>query len=153
MKRPMLLAVLAVAAIALIARATPGAAAEAVPFLAAMEWTRTSEPGPDITAVGTGNATHLGDCTGVTEVTRWYDEESGVFRAHADTTLAGPQGDQIFLEVDQVWNAEKDRWEGTYVITDGTGKFEGASGYGENKGKITSTPGVTVAEFEGVIIY
>ncbi|MGI6418162.1 MAG: hypothetical protein ACOX1P_21115 [Thermoguttaceae bacterium] len=153
MRRFMLSATLAVAAIALLVSAAAIYATEELPFKATLEWTRTSDPGVvPMTLVGTGNATHVGDCTGVNEVTMWVDE-SGVLRGHATPTITDTQGDQIFLEVDQVWNEEKGRWEGTYWITGGAGKFEGASGSGANKAKPTATPGVSVAEFEGTIIY
>lgn len=153
MRRSMFSAALAVAAIALLVSAAAATAAEDRVFKATIEWTFVSRSADGvITLVGTGNATHVGNCTGVNEVTMWVDD-SGVYRGHAIPTIADTQGDQIFLEVDQVWNEEKGRWEGTYTITGGTGKFEGASGSGANKAKPTATPGVSVAEFEGTIIY
>jgi len=148
----MILAVLTVSAVALMLTTTPATASEGEPFRATMEWTRVAGPPGVVTLEGTGNATHLGCCTGVNEVTMWVDGD-GVLRAHATPTLTDTQGNQISLDIDQVWNGPKGRWEGTYTITGGTGKFEGATGSGANKAKPTSTPGVSVAEFEGIISY
>jgi len=153
MKRYCLSGMLAVAAIGLLLAASPVSADEELPFKATMEWTMIPPPGPVLTFAGTGNATHVGYCTGVNTVTSWWDPESQVYRAHATPTIMDTQGNQIFLDVNQVWNWAKGRWEGTYDIVGGTGKFEGASGYGQNKAKPTSTPGVSVAEFEGIIIF
>lgn len=151
MKRYCLSAMLAVAGIGLILTASPANAGEELPFKATLEWTRV--PGPGIALQGTGNATHVGRCTGVNTVTIWWDEENQVYRSHATPTIMDTRGDQIFFDVNQVWNAAKGRWEGTYLIVGGTGKFEGVAGFGANKSKPTSTPGVSVAEFEGIIIF
>ncbi len=135
MRRFMLSATLAVAAIALLVSAAapsmpPRSCRSRRPWngqgQAIPAWCRT------MASLAPATRPTSGDCTGVNEVTMWVDE-SGVLRGHATPDHRHP-GDQVFLEVDQVWNEEKGRWEGTYWITGGAGKFE-ARQAGANKAK------------------
>jgi hypothetical protein len=152
MKRSMLFAVVAVSAIALVLQAIPASAVEGRAFKATMDWTPVSGEWAHQWLTGTGNAIHLGPCTGEAEAWLWWDDEAGVYRSHVTNTLTNASGDQVSLEINEVYRRDKGRWEGTYTITGGAGEFEGASGSGTDVTK--STPATEVHnELEGTIVY
>ena len=74
------------------------------------------------TVTGSGTATHMGTYTRLEHVTIAGGSVSG------DITLTDvPSGDQIFIEYEGHFVSGNDI-EGTYEITGGTGRFDGATG-------------------------
>jgi len=82
------------------------------------------EQGNCFTIVGTGIATHLGDVVVINEICQYG------FRAVNHNTLVAANGDELYSVRHTEWNADTQRFEGTFIIVGGIGRFEGATGGG-----------------------
>lgn len=132
-----------------------------VPFQATVSETFTAAPCGTahmcITAVGTGQAAHLGEVAesaGVVIDLNPADAQNGCAPETRTTTLTASNGDTITMSFTG-WTcpATSDAHD-DYVITGGTGRFEGASGSGHEYNVHTFTgPGVGVATvtYDGTI--
>jgi hypothetical protein len=158
LKRILLLAIIPVLAVAVTATVLflrmPRASAESlVPFHASVSETFTAAPcGPSsrcITAVGEGQALHLGaineNATIVVD-TNPAHAQNGCLPETRHTTLTAANGDQITLYGTGWTCAATSDAHDNYTITGGTGRFQGASGSGNEYNTHTFTgPGVGVA--------
>ena len=159
-KRVLLMASLPALAIVLalgilILRPSHASAATLVPFQASVSEHYTAGPCGQglvcIHATGTGQATHLGEVTEVATVlvdVKPADRQNGCAPETRTTTLTAANGDTItmygtgFTQCSPTSNEAHD----TYSITGGTGRFQGASGSGNESNTHTFTgPGVGVA--------
>jgi len=80
-----------------------------------------------------GNLTHLGAVTGTAEVhwTLVSLDPLVLEPAGADITLVAADGDELYLEHDAgEWDPDTATSTADFVITGGTGRFEGATGGG-----------------------
>jgi hypothetical protein len=157
-KRIVLLAIVPVLAVAvalslLILRPSHASAESLVPFHATVSETFTAAPcGPTsrcVTAVGHGQATHLGEITEHATIvvdTNPADVQNGCAPETRTTTFTATNGDTITTHGSGFsCNAISDAHD-NYVITSGTGRFAGASGNGSEYNVHTFTgPGVGVA--------
>jgi hypothetical protein len=114
--------------------ATPSASAsDQVPFRAAFSTEFTSVFVPpsflSIAVTGQGNASHMGETSAVTD-NQVVNLEDG--SATATYTLTGANGDTVVLEmIFQVTEIPGGvSFEGSYTVTGGTGRFDGATGDG-----------------------
>lgn len=73
---------------------------------------------------GSGNATHIGEITVQGAVRVFGDRSTSSIR------LTGPEGDSVLMESDSTYDPDLGHFIGVYIITDGTGRFEDATGYG-----------------------
>ena len=100
---------------------------------------------PNLEAVATGQATHLGRFT--REETLVLGE-GGSLSGTIEFTAA--DGDELFVAVTGGFTSA-DTAEGTYTITGGTGRFDGASGTATFRGTLE---GLAIhVEFSGTIDY
>ena len=143
----------ALAVFALLGLASP-AAADEVPFkgeIQAVESTDLQFPELFVDASGSGNATQLGRFTVTYELE--VDLLSGAASGSAHFIAAN--GDSLFTEVSgqgsPTENAEVSSIVETYTITDGTGRFAGASGSFVLKRLLNMATGNTSGSFEGTI--
>jgi hypothetical protein len=129
-------------------------AATLVPFQASVSETYTAAPcGPSsvcITAVGTGQATHLGAITEDASVVidlNPADQHNGCAPETRTTTLTAANGDTITMSGTGFTRCPgSSEANDSYVVTGGTGRFQGASGSGSDSNTHTFTgPGVGVA--------
>lgn len=106
--------------------AQPVGADECVPFMAsgAGDGQIVDTRGNCFTIVGTGSATHMGEVALYIEVCQYG------FRAESERILTAADGDKLYLSTETFWNEENQRFEGTFTIDGGTGRFEGATGGG-----------------------
>jgi hypothetical protein len=131
----------ALAAGLVLALASP-ARADCHPFEATGIGVTVSTHGNEATDVLEGTATGLGDWTGVA------DRVTHGTKVQISTTMTAADGDQLFFEIEGTEGA--DGFSGTYTITGGTGRFEGATGSGSNTA--TSNPdGTFTMVFDGTI--
>lgn len=107
---------------------------------------------------GTGQVSHLGKVTVVFEHCTQADFQTGTF----------PYEDGVFKLIaangDELWgtygngtsalvSATEVRWQDTFVLDGGTGRFAGASGGGAEWGTTHAETGYTEYEQDGVIVY
>jgi hypothetical protein len=158
LKRALLIAILPVLAVvvvtaALIVHPSHASAESLVPFQASVSETYTAAPCGQwsrcITAVGQGQATHLGEITENATVvvdTNPADAQNGCAPETRTTTLTAANGDQIMMSgTGFSCNATSDAHD-NYVISGGTERFQGASGSGNEYNVHTFTgPGMGVA--------
>ncbi|HET9681270.1 MAG TPA: hypothetical protein VFP19_04460 [Candidatus Limnocylindrales bacterium] len=153
----------AFAAVAVLAVAsTPSGvlAGSLVPFHLTVSETFTAAPcGPSsrcITAVGSGEATHLGAVSEHATVvvdTNPADAQGGCAPEARTTTLTAANGDTVTM-TGSGWSCPTGDAHDDYVITGGSGRFQGASGSGSEVNSHTFTgPGVGVASvtYDGTI--
>lgn len=114
-----------IVALALLGLAWPASATQTVKFQASGTFARQSVQGSNIVVANTGVASPGGKFSG-TFVGR---ETPGNGVRGVCTWNFGPSDSVTFDQVMQ-FNQTTRRYEGTYVITGGTGKFAGASGSG-----------------------
>lgn len=100
---------------------------------------------------GTGNATHLGKFTVHYDIVLNLQTQTGTGTA----TFVAANGDQLFTNnsatVSPTGNPNENRLDETYVVTGGTGRFEGASGqFGGIRFANTAT-GLSWGSFSGEI--
>lgn len=116
---------LSLVGVGLVMLAVPAVAGEDLPFELTIETgQRINEKGNTWTTVGTGHATHMGAVTFVVEVKHYGD------RAESWRTIEAADGDLLFLYSETQYDDDLGRFVGTYTITGGTGRFEGATGSG-----------------------
>lgn len=138
---------------ALLARPSQAAAASLVPFHASVSETFTAAPcgvmSRCITAVGHGQAEHLGEVTEHAIVVvdmNPADLQHGCAPETRATTLTAANGDVIMLYGTGLTCPATSDAHDSYTITGGTGRFQGASGSGAETNAHTFTgPGVGVA--------
>jgi hypothetical protein len=130
--------------------ALPAAADEPLPFRGAADemLTDVAPLGPNLlllTVTATGEATHLGQFTGIEEVVLNL----------ADGTFAGTRvfvaanGDRLYADVEGAFTSATTA-EGTFTFTGGTGRFRDASG--EADFEVVTSDGIDLAlTFEGTI--
>jgi hypothetical protein len=130
----------ALAAWLVLTLASP-ARAECYPFQATGMGGTVSTHGNEATDVLEGTATGLGDWTEVADrITRGTKVQISATMTFADG--------ELFLDIEGTEGA--DGFSGTYTITGGTGRFEGATGSGSNTA--TSNPdGSFTVVFDGTI--
>ena len=134
------LALLAVLVLALMPRAA-GAAAHEVPFSAAFTTEFESAvvfPIAHISVTGDGYGLHMGRSTAVTT-----DQSVNLITGEgaATYTLTAANGDTVVLSLEFTiaFQPTGVTFEGTYVVTGGTGRFAGATGSGSASGSATFT--------------
>jgi len=158
-KRTLLIAIVPVlvvllAATALVLRPSSASAGELVPFHATVSETFTAAPCGQwsicIKTVGNGQATHLGEITENATVVidiNPADAKNGCAPETRITKLTAANGDTITMSGTGVTrcgapNSAND----SFVVTGGTGRYQGASGSGTEHNTHTFTgPGVGVA--------
>jgi hypothetical protein len=124
------LSLMAMAALALTTQ--PAQADKQVPFRAAFTTEFESVvqfPIAHINVIGEGKATHLGKATAVTT-----DQEVNLITGQttATYTFTAANGDTVVLEMEfqTTFLLGGVTFEGTYAVTEGTGRFAGATGSG-----------------------
>jgi hypothetical protein len=131
----------ALAAWLVLALASP-ARADCYPFEATGIGVTVSTDGHEATDVVEGTAPGLGHWTAVA------DRVTHGTKVQISTTMTAADGDLLFLDIEGTEGA--DGFSGTYTITGGTGRFEGATGSGSNTA--TSNPdGTFTVVFDGTI--
>jgi hypothetical protein len=165
-KRILLLAIVPVLAVAvtlsvLLLRPSHAAASSLVPFHASVSETYTAAKCGQwslcITAVGTGQATHLGEVTEHATVVvdiNPADAQNGCAPETRTTTFTTANGDTLTMHGTGFSCAATSDAHDDYSITGGTGRYQGASGSGNEYNVHTFTgPGVGVATvtYEGTI--
>lgn len=165
-KRALLIAIVPILAVVLAATFlilhTSSASAESqVPFKATVSETFTAAPCGQwsrcITAVGHGRATYLGEITENATVVvdiNPADLQNGCAPETRTTTFTGANGDTITMHGTGLSCAATSDAHDNYTITGGTGRFQGASGSGNEYNVHTFTgPGVGVATvtYDGTI--
>jgi hypothetical protein len=137
---------LSLAALTLAAAPASTQAHEQVPFMPfkasfATWFVATMDPTlpiSHITVVGLGQATHLGRSIAFTDN---QDVNVVTGATTATYTLVGANGDSVVLEMtfQTTFTATGVAFDGTYVVTGGTGQFKGAEGTGAMHGSATFT--------------
>lgn len=105
-------------------------------------------PGPTgvtITAVGSGEATHLGRFTRTEEIL--LDPATGVLTG--SITFIAADGSELYCDLNGAFTGQATA-SGTYTFTGGTGRFENSSGEAEFS-IVQSDPANFTFEFAGVI--
>ena len=134
-----------------VSAATPASARDQVPFRASFSTEVEIEfvyPFFYISVTGQGNASHMGATTAVTDnqVVNVIDGS-----ATATYTLTGANGDTVVLEmIFQTTFLPNNAvtFEGSYTVTGGTGRFNGATGAGVLAGSAIATgPNTGVGAF------
>jgi hypothetical protein len=78
------------------------------------------------TAVGTGHASYMGNVTFVNQVSGFG------MRAASVRVIKAANGDLLVLSHQSEYNPDAQRFEGTFEIIGGTGRFENATGGGDH---------------------
>lgn len=158
-KRAFLIASVSALAVGLVLsipalRPSRAAADSLVPFHATVSETYRAAPCGTwdlcITAIGTGQATHLGEITENATVVvdiNPADAENGCAPEERATTFTAANGDRVTMSFEDGWScaATSDAHD-DYLITGGTGRYAGAGGTGSEYNVHTFTgPGVGVA--------
>jgi hypothetical protein len=127
--------------VALLVATAPGLAGDEVPFKGTGTATWVSTDYVNLTSTFSlgGNATHLGKFTGWSIVS--YDPQT-FMPVGAQLTVIAANGDRVYLATVAA--------TGTYTVTGGTGRFEGASGSGDWS---ASGMGTVAIEWDGRISY
>jgi hypothetical protein len=126
-------AALTFAALAVLALAGPLPAAQAEPFSASGSGTTTDRDGNVFSGVVSGTARPVGDFSGVFAHKATSDDVDG----SAVFDFGG--GDTLEIDYHAEFNEHTGMYEGTYVVTGGTGVLEGATG----SGSVVTTAGTT----------
>jgi hypothetical protein len=132
------------------------AAQNAVPFKANYEGTLTwTIPMQAADLSGSGNGTHLGNSQlqGAFEVVSPATTCEGFNTRHLDT-LTAANGDQLFVEIHDLTCAVAPglyHCVGTYTVTGGTGRFEGATGEGDFLGDVNFGASTFKLAFSGTV--
>ena len=150
---------LAVVGLTLFALAVPAAADDQVPFSAtgtAVITGVTHLPGglTELDGTVSGNATHLGDFTGV--VARIQDHQGGF---SSTAVFVGANGtDSVFLTVSGQFASSGGGGQqcvlvstGTYAVTGGTGAFTNATGSGTIATVVDECAGIVTGTYTGTI--
>ena len=121
-------AIVAIVILSLLAPSLPATAARPVPFKgqAALMVTGATptEDGLELSAVATGQATHLGPYTRTETV---VVDDFGQFEG--SITFTADNGDELYVDVFGGFTAvDLSTAEGVYIFAGGTGRFEDASG-------------------------
>jgi hypothetical protein len=134
--------------------AAPAAAKVGVPFKGSLQALEIG--GPDVTASGSGNATHLGRFTYSYTVTisptGSMGEAVGILfyhfvAANGDSLFSTGEGTGGPTEVPNTFRIVE-----THTITGGTGRFAGATGNFTVKRLILQPEGITWGTFDGSIV-
>ncbi len=153
MKRFKLLVALAMAAMALVLCTTAVNAGDELPFKATTEVVRQSsvviEGTVHLVYSGTAIATHLGCAEALAVVD--IDLATGV--ATGVVTLTKKDVDSITFEFVQVFDPAQGGYVGSFQITAGSGKFEGASGSGTLLNVPGDEPDTRIGSYDGTIVY
>ncbi len=96
-----------------------------------------------------GNATHLGNFTGVALVE--YPPPDWL-PTGGTMTLESAEGDTLVIRTQSGYDPDAGASTGTFVITDGSGRFAGASGSGSSVAA-NAAPGIVNVDLEGTISY
>lgn len=165
-KRALLIAIVPVLAVTVVLsimflRPSHASAESLVPFHASISETFTAVPCGQwsrcVTAVGTGQATHLGEVNENASVvvdTNPADQQNGCAPETRATTLTAANGDTITMYGTGFSCPATSDAHDNYTITGGTGRFQGAGGSGSEYNVHTFTgPGVGVATvtYDGTI--
>jgi hypothetical protein len=130
-------------------------AGDAVPIKATVITTgATVQPGvfpvlAVITSTGEGTSSHLGKLTTSGVVTLTWT--TGGVKVTGTATTVAANGDKLYNTLEG-WSVGEGALDGSFVITGGTGRFEGATG----SGSVTSSvddDGVQTAVYVGTISY
>lgn len=103
-----------------------------------------------LSITGEGKATHLGKSTWYAD--SWVDTNQFPFLQTGDMNFTAANGDQLFGNFSGIAIPDangKINFQGTYDITSGTGKFEGATGSGNYSGWALGNAGHL--EFDGTL--
>ncbi len=161
-KRALMMAIVPALALTVAVLGPAGASAESlVPFHATVYETYTAAlcgtSALCITAVGTGEATHLGEITESASVVvdiNPADLQNGCAPETRTTTLTAANGDTITMFGTGSSCAATSAAHDNYSVTGGSGRYQGASGNGSdyNVHRFTG-PGVGVATvtYDGII--
>jgi len=147
-------------ATALVLRPSHTSAASLVPFQASVSETytiaRCGQWSACITAVGTGHATHLGEISENSDIVvdiNPADQQNGCAPETRTTMLTAANGDTLTMSGTGLTGCGgSNEANDTYVVTSGTGRFQGASGSGSDTNIHTQTGpagGVAVTTYEG----
>ncbi len=135
------LALLAVLLLAIAPRPVSARAAHEVPFRASFTTEFESVvafPFATIAVIGEGHALHMGATTADTT-----DQTVNLLTGEgtATYTLTAANGDTVVLAIEFVTTFQPSgvTFEGSYVVTGGTGRFAGATGSGSASGSATFT--------------
>jgi hypothetical protein len=158
---PVLAVVLALTVLLLRPSHTSASAATLVPYQASVSETFSAamcgQWAVCITATGTGQATHLGaiseDASIVVDINP-ADQQNGCNLETRTTTLTAANGDTITMSGSGLTGCPESTNEANdrYVVTGGTGRFQGASGSGTDSNTHTFTgpdAGVATTTFSG----
>ncbi len=146
MKRYVLPAMLAAAALALVLVPWAACAAEDLPFRAEYASTYTHVyDGPYAVHTGEGTGTYLGNFTALAYA---HLQGSGN-KAMGRITFTSAAGDSLEVVFDQEWDEASSSYVGSYTVVGGTGRFAGAGGGGMIVTKVGPMP-IPVA-LEGTI--
>ena len=96
-----------------------------------------------------GNATHLGNFTGVGLVE--YPPPDRL-PTGGTLTIESTDGDTLVIRTESSHDPDTGASTGTFLITDGSGKFAGASGGGFSSA-VNAAPGTVNVDLEGTISY
>ncbi len=138
----------------LFLRSSHASAATLVPFQASVSedftMAKCGQWSVCITAIGTGQATHLGQITEDSSIVADInpaDQQHGCTPETRTTTLTAANGDTITMTGPGLTRCNgSNEANDSYVVTGGTGRFQGASGSGTDLNIHTLTgPGVGVA--------
>ncbi len=126
MKRSMLWAMFALAAIALVV--APSAALAQDTFKAKFSGPADLPPrdGKYYPATATGSGTYVGSFSFEADI-HFY----GWSRIAGPMTFTAADGDELYGTFDQTWDAATTAWVGTYTLSGGTGRFKDATGSGD----------------------
>jgi hypothetical protein len=101
---------------------------------------------------GRGNATHLGKFTVHYDIVLDLPTQTGTGTA----IFVAANGDQLFTfnsaTVSPTGNPNENRLDETYVVTGGTGRFEGASGQFDGIRLVNTMTGLSSGSFSGEIV-
>jgi hypothetical protein len=136
---------------------SPAAAKQAVPMKGSEDIVVTMTPDfPNmkiyVQGYGTGTATHLGKFTVQYDIVQDLQTQIG----SGTVIFTAANGHQLFTDntgtVTPTGNPNENRVDMTYVITGGTGRFEGASGQFSGIRLVNIVTGLSTASFSGEIV-
>ncbi len=144
--RPVSLVLMILAVLGLV---SPLRAAQARPFTATGAGFIAASQGNQFTPVWTGQATHLGRYSAVSQQVIQGEIDRG------PATFVAANGDRLTMFLEARFDPVTARFIGTYRITGGTGRFRGAAGSGSYVvvPNFSTTPVTFTISFTGTIFY
>jgi hypothetical protein len=151
----------AILAVVLVLGMSPAVfAVSPVPFEGSGSGTFSDTSSNTVALTGSGHYTHLGLTTITATSTITGTSACGGFTATEQDTYAGANGDAVYLTVHEVFCSTSASnvflLSGTFTVTGGTGRFEGASGSGTIQATATflaATSGSFSGTTAGTIAY